>query len=113
MNIDSYDFGRLVVEGREYRNDVILLPGRVIDPWWRKEGHRLQEEDLASVMMVPLRLLVIGTGMDGKMQVPEEAVSFLRDAGVEPMVLKSREACRVFNEESKQGGVAGAFHLTC
>jgi hypothetical protein len=31
--IDSYEFGRIVIDGREYRADVIILPERVVADW--------------------------------------------------------------------------------
>jgi hypothetical protein len=37
--IDHYEFGRIVVDGREVTNDLIILPGRVVRNWWRQEGH--------------------------------------------------------------------------
>ena len=47
--LEDYSFGRLVVDGEEQTNDVIVLPGRVVTNWWRKEGHSLAMEDLAEV----------------------------------------------------------------
>ena len=113
MNIDTYDFGKVVIDGREYSSDIILLPDRILDHWWRKEGHRLQKEDLEAVIASGVHLLVIGTGMHGMMQVPAETLSYLERKGITSLVLKTREACRAFNEQGKKGGVIGAFHLTC
>jgi len=113
MHIDTYDFGKVVIDGKGYGSDVILLPDRVLDHWWRKEGHRLQVEDLDAVLERPAPLLVVGTGMHGMMKVPEETVAYLKGRGIESLVLKTKEACRAFNELEKKGGVIGAFHLTC
>lgn len=35
--INSYDFGRIVVDGKAYTSDVIIFPDRVNSYWWRKE----------------------------------------------------------------------------
>lgn len=35
--IDSYRFGRIVIDGVLPTKAVILLPGRVIGGWWRQE----------------------------------------------------------------------------
>ncbi len=113
MHIDSYDFGRIVVEGKVYSSDLILLPDRVIGSWWRVQGHSLAEEDLKDVINQPLSLLVVGTGMYGRMAVPDETVRFLKKKGIEPLIQSTKEACRSFNEQAQKGGVAGAFHLTC
>ena len=48
MHIDSYEFGRIVVDGRAFSQDIILLPDGIQDSWWRLEGHRLQIPDVAA-----------------------------------------------------------------
>jgi hypothetical protein len=35
MLIGPYEFGAIVINGKRYKSDVIVLPGRVIDGWWR------------------------------------------------------------------------------
>ena len=48
--IDEYSFGRIVVDGEELTADVILLPGRIV-PWWRRrDGHALVLDDLREVL---------------------------------------------------------------
>jgi hypothetical protein len=113
MHIDTYDFGKMVIDGKGYDHDVIVLQDRVIGNWWRKEGHHLRKEDLEEVIRSHPHLLVIGTGMHGFMQVPEETVKDLREEGIETLILKTREACKVFNGQERKKGVAAAFHLTC
>jgi hypothetical protein len=41
-----YEFGIIVIDGSEYRSDVIISNDRVQDNWWRKEGHRLALDDI-------------------------------------------------------------------
>jgi len=45
-NIDYYDFGVIIVDGRKYSRDLIITPKRIISNWWRVEGHKLCLEDL-------------------------------------------------------------------
>ena len=47
--IDQYEFGRIVVDGRQETKDLIVLPGRVVRNWWRRDGHALVLDDLAEV----------------------------------------------------------------
>ena len=47
--IDHYDFGRIVIDGREETRDLIILPDRVVRDWWRQEGHVLVVDDLGEV----------------------------------------------------------------
>ena len=32
-HIDDYRFGRIVIDGRAYTSDLILLPHRVVENW--------------------------------------------------------------------------------
>ena len=35
--IESYDFGRIVIDGRKFASDVIIFLDRVDGNWWRKD----------------------------------------------------------------------------
>jgi hypothetical protein len=48
--IDYYEFGRIVVDGRQETKDLIILPHRVVRNWWRLDGHALVLDDLAEVL---------------------------------------------------------------
>lgn len=113
MHIDSYDFGRMVIDGKVYDKDLIILPESVIGNWWRGQGHCLLKDDLGEVVKLPLSLLVVGTGMYGMMQVLEETVRFLKERGINALIQKTKDACLVYNEQADKSRVAGAFHLTC
>ena len=73
--IQDYQFGRMVVDGEPHTRDLVLLPDRVVANWWRKEGHRLDVEDLREVLDAVPKVLVVGTGAYGRMKVPERRVS--------------------------------------
>ena len=46
-HIDSYQFGKIVIDGVTHTKDVILLPTKTIHNWWRTEGHFLDISDTA------------------------------------------------------------------
>jgi hypothetical protein len=48
--IDHYEFGRIVIDGRQETNDLIILPDRVVRNWWRQNGHALVLDDLVEVL---------------------------------------------------------------
>ena len=113
--IESYSFGKMTVNGKEYRKDLIILQdGTVLSPWWRKSGHRLGLSDLDAVLNSDIKTLVIGTGEPGLMRPHSTFVSDLRKRGVEPMVMSSKRAAQKFNELIiASNNVAACFHLTC
>ena len=113
-NIESYRFGRIRIDGKDYSNDVIIMPEGVIPEWWREKGHSLSERDLDRVLENPPEVLVIGRGASGMMKTPEETLESLRGRGIEVITCDSAEAAKRYNEESARGRrAAAAIHLTC
>jgi hypothetical protein len=110
--IEDYRFGRVVVDGSEETRDVIVLPGRVVRNWWRRDGHALVLEDLDEVLGELPAHLVIGTGADGRMQPDAGAIAELRANGVEVEALPTAEAVRRYGELNP-AAAAAALHLTC
>jgi hypothetical protein len=109
--IEGYDFGRVTIDGREETRDVIVLPGRVVRGWWRKEGHGLVLEDLDDVLdELPERLL-IGTGADGQMRPDPDTLETLRARGVDVELLPTAEAVQRYAVLDPQK-TAAALHLT-
>ncbi len=114
MRIEDYRFGHLRIDGRDLRKDVLVLPPRVLSPWWRQAGHSLVPADLEEVFADAPEVLVVGTGAYGVMEVPEATRQALSAAGIEVEALRTEEACRRFNALVDQGRrVAAALHLTC
>jgi hypothetical protein len=110
--IEAYDFGRVVVDGQEHRQDVIVLPGRVVAAWWRREGHGLVLEDLQEVLdELPARL-VIGTGAYGRLTPDPAALKALRRRGIEVDALPTADAVRLY-AALEPSRTAAALHLTC
>ena len=63
--IERYSFGEVVIDGQSYREDVIILPDRVISSWWRKEGHSLDPDDLVEVLQLKPETFIMGCGAFG------------------------------------------------
>jgi len=114
VHIDSYQFGKIVIDGVSYNSDIIILAGTVQSGWWRKQGHSLAIEDLASVIDAKPSVLVVGCGASGLMQVPEQVRRFLQENGIQLEAADTYQAVRRFNELTQAGAdVAAAMHLTC
>ena len=113
MNIDSYSFGKMVIEGKSFNSDLIIYPEKVDASWWRKVGHRVQLEDLTAVLTASPEVLIIGTGYMGLMKVPEELRKELRKKSTELYIEDSRRAVEIFNSINTKIKTIAAFHLTC
>ncbi len=113
MKIDSYAFGRIVIDGNAYTSDVIIYPGRVDAAWRRQEGHLLQLPDLTEVLRAKPDVLVIGTGYAGVMRVPKELVIEITRRGIEVKVERTAKAVDEYNALQSSRNVIAAFHITC
>jgi len=114
--INSYNFGVIEIDGKRYTTDVIIFPDRVLDGWWRKEGHRLCLEDLSKVLNAEPRpeALVVGTGYSGLVKLLSEVEEAMKNRGIRFITQPTKEACQTFNRISESGQrVVAALHLTC
>jgi uncharacterized protein YprB with RNaseH-like and TPR domain len=112
-HIQSYSFGKITVDGTVHTSDVIILPGGARPRWWRKEGHKLQKEDLQEVIEAQPTVLVIGTGNVGMMHVPQDTLDYLAAHGIRVEVEPTAAACERYNQLAKSEQAAAALHLTC
>ena len=110
--LEGYSFGRLVVDGEEHTKDVIVLPGRVVPNWWRKDGHSLVIEDLEDVLDELPEHLIVGRGAHGRLRPHPAVLEELRSRGVEVEVLDTADAVERYGE-SDEATTAAALHLTC
>jgi hypothetical protein len=110
--IDHYQFGRIVIDGREESRDLIVLPNRVVRNWWRRDGHALVLGDLVEVLDELPAHLVVGTGADGRMRPDSDTVQQLEERGVTVEALPTGQAVRRFGELDP-ARAAAALHLTC
>jgi hypothetical protein len=108
--IEHYSFGKIVIDGREYTSDVLIIENEV-HSWWRAEGHVLNPEDLTEIFSEDIDTLVVGTGASGLLKVPEKTEKYIRSKDITLIVQETGEAVKKFN--SITGKKAAAFHLTC
>ena len=110
--IEGYSFGRIVVDGSEETRDVIVLPGRVVRNWWRRDGHRLVLDDLADVHDELPERLIVGTGAYGRLRPDTEALERLRARGIHVESLPTADAVERYLRLDPDHAAA-ALHLTC
>lgn len=112
MRIESCDFGKIKIDGKEYTHDVILNQDKV-SPWWQQQSHWVDVSDLGEIIEKKPEIVILGTGHSGVMEVSKEAKEYLEKLGIEVIVEQTKKACDIFNKLSEKGGVVAAFHLTC
>ena len=115
MTIETYRFGRLVVDGHSYTTDLLLWDGTVQSHWRRVAGHRLVLEDIAPALdQARPEIVLVGTGAMGLMKVDPGLVAALSGRRIHLEALPTGKAVDRFNGLASEGRrVLGAFHLTC
>jgi hypothetical protein len=112
VRIDHYEFGQIVVDGRQETKDLIILPERVVRNWWRHDGHALVLDDLVEILDELPAHLVLGTGADGRMRPDPDTIRQLQERGVTVEALPAGQAVRRFGQ-LHPANTAAALHLTC
>jgi len=114
MYIDSYQFGKIVIDGTAYNSDCLILGNSVQANWRRKQGHLLTFEDLEPIITARPSALVVGCGTSGLMKVSEDLNQILLEHGIELFTANTHKAVARFNKlAEKNENVAAALHLTC
>ncbi|MHC4222834.1 MAG: Mth938-like domain-containing protein [Planctomycetota bacterium] len=113
MRIDSCSFGQITVAGTQHTTDILVFPDKVQSNWWREEGHRLDMQDLTTILEAGPKTPVIGTGHYGHLEVPLETRNRLLAYGIQVHAAPTPQAVTLFNSMEGTPGLVGAFHLTC
>ena len=113
--IEKCAFGSMTIDGRTYTTDLKILPdGRVRDGWWRARGHRLTWDDIADLSGLHAQVLVVGTGIYGRMKPEKDLEARLAEQGIDLVTAWSRKAADIYNHNRQQGvPTMACFHLTC
>jgi len=113
MQINSYQFGKMVIDDKTFTNDLKIFPEKVKSNWWRNSGHDLSISDIQDVIEYQPDVLIIGTGNSGRMKVGNDIIKYLKKKGITKIsVEKTNKAVKLYNQEQNEKKV-GAFHLTC
>ena len=114
MHIESYAFGKMVIDGKMYTSDLLIYPdGRIEDSWWRKSGHVLCMDDIRDLVASRPETIIAGTGANGMMKPNGGLADALHEKGIALRAVPTGEAVRLFCELSRVKKVGAGFHLTC
>jgi len=112
--ITEFSFGKIVVNGKTYKNDIKIFNGQVIPDWWRKSGHRVTVEDMTDVLEAEPEIVVIGKGSPGLLRSTASLREYLAENHIKLIEKKTSKAIDVFNKLVQQGRkVAAGFHISC
>lgn len=119
--IEHFEWGRYQILGEVHSaggegvgKDICLLKGEV-RAWEARQGHRLTPEMVALVFGQEVSTLVIGNGVEGRIEVPGKTRRAIREAGIETLIVEpTPDACATYNRLARAGAtVALLAHGTC
>ncbi|MFH1364492.1 MAG: MTH938/NDUFAF3 family protein [Candidatus Aenigmatarchaeota archaeon] len=93
--IDSVEFGEIKINGKIYYSDMIV--------WWTgKSKYRLKSDIFTMSEFFQIRkknpeIIVIGTGIVGRLQVPTEIRDLAKEENIKLFVETSEKAVELFN----------------
>ena len=114
MKIESYEFGRIKIDNKDYVKDVIIFPEE-IKLWQREESHSVGLDDIKEVVNKKPNILIFGTGYSGLMEIPKKLQEYLEGLGIKVIIKPTKDASEVYNQllENEKEGVIAMLHLTC
>lgn len=110
--IESYDFGKIRIDGGNYDHDVIIFSDGV-NSWSREESHLVGVGDIKEIVEKKPKTVIFGTGTSGIMKIAEETKEYLENLNIEIIIEPTKKACDIYNKLSEKQGVIAALHLTC
>jgi len=112
--IDKYSLGNIIVNGTTYKDDIKIIQGKVVSPWWRNRGHKVELNDIKDIIEAKPGVLVLGKGQPGLMKSTRSLREFLQKNDVDLIEEKTSKAVKTFNRLFIEGkNVCAGFHLSC
>ncbi len=111
--IDSYSFGKIVINGKAFNQDVVIYPDRVNSSWWRRQGHNLCWDDIGEIIAFKPEILIIGQGQPGLMKVPAAIRARIEEQGIKLFIAGTVKAVQQYNLVCGSKRAVAALHLTC
>jgi hypothetical protein len=109
-------FGAINIGGKIYEQDRIVTPYGVSSPWWRPYRHRLELSEFARILEeYPARVVFVGTGWMGMMEIEPEIRRFSLKRKIEVICDRTPRIVELYNlkQQKQREGLLAILHLTC
>jgi hypothetical protein len=116
--INSFNFGFIVIDGKQYASDVLILPDGTVkerEPGKGRFGsHLIKTSEIENMRKSQPDIILVGTGTSGLAILSGDAEVYITKANLNPVVLPSSEVVEKFNQLTDEGKrVAALIHITC
>jgi hypothetical protein len=116
--IDSFNFGFIVVDDKQYSHDIIILPDGTVKERNSGKGrlgsHSIARSEVETLTRLEPDVIFIGTGVNGMARLAHDAEFYLMKPDVNLTVLPSHQVVKKYNQHIEDGEkVAALIHVTC
>lgn len=112
VKIDSAEWGKFTINGRTYFSDMYVFWDGKAE--MRKKSHLFDMDEFLGLLRKRPKIIIIGTGFNGVVKVPEEVLQMAEDRNVELFMETTPKAVEVFNAFAGDGKrVIAVLHSTC
>ena len=116
--IDSFNFGFIVVDDKQYAHDVVILPDGTVkerNPGKGRLGsHSITRNEIEALAKVQPDIILIGTGVQGMARLAHDAEFYLTEPDINLTLLPSPQIVKKYNQYIEEGEkVAALIHITC
>lgn len=99
--IDKFSFGSIVVEGKKYSQDVLILADGTV----RKRGrsflifgsHNIRKEEIEELAQGEPEAIIVGTGTSARASLTSEVENWAKEKNVSLLVQPSHDAIAKLN----------------
>jgi len=116
--ISHTSFRSITVEDKEYDFDILINSKGLVSKRRKKlskaifgTSHTLSEAEVKYVFEEKAHEMIIGTGQYGRVELSDEARTYLRTKNCDPVLMPTPEAIQYWNK--RKGKAVGLFHITC
>ncbi|MEL7644715.1 MAG: MTH938/NDUFAF3 family protein [Anaerolineaceae bacterium] len=117
--ITCFEWARFTINGAVHGPDEgvgkdILLCAEGVSAWHEREGHKLKPRMLKRALKLKPEILVIGTGVEGALEIGKKAREAVQAAGAQLVAMRTPQACQEYNRLFHLGKkVVLLAHGTC
>jgi hypothetical protein len=116
--INSFNFGFIVVDDKQYAHDIIILPDGTVkdrDPGKGRLGsHTIAKNEIESLIKDQVDAVLIGTGVQGMARLAHDAEHYAMEPDINMTIAPSSQIVKKYNQHIEDGEkVAALIHVTC
>lgn len=116
--INSFNFGFIVVDDKQYSQDIIILPDGTVkerNPGKGRLGsHTISNSEIEELIKEHADAILIGTGVQGMARLARDAEHYMMEPDLNITMLPSSQIVKKYNQHIDDGEkVSALIHVTC